>query len=335
MAGKRTYLIKGRDSLSEKEKKKADDFILKETSNGEFINTHLFLGYHTPGRFWDDSVTVWDADSGDVAGCMMAAQTEPGKAVSHPGTTFAGPVIDSRISIRLKEQILDIMLSYYEGKYRTVELHMAPGCYSFQPNDTLSYLLLRRGYVYGINALANIVRLPKQEKREDLLQMFHSVRRNEVKKTLKENQFCFQEEKEITSVLWNHMNQNIKAKFASKTTHTLDEIRDLKSRFPDKILPYSVYTHDGVYGAFALVFCFKNVFHTQYLDMNYELSGSYPNRYLIYRLMEEAYGMHYSFFSFGASTENAGKHLNYGLYNYKNEYGGGDMVLSVYTKTME
>lgn len=42
--------------------------------------------------------------------------------------------------------------------------------------------------------------------------------------------------------------------------------------------------------------------------------------------------MGYCYFSFGASTEQEGEILNQGLYHYKAGYGGGDILLPVYTK---
>ena len=331
MNSNRAYTIKKKETLSEKEKKKTDEFILKESVNGEFINTCLFLDYHPSGRFVDDSIVVWETNSGAVVGCMMAAQTEEGEVVSHPGTTFAGPVVDSKSDIQTKEEILGVILHYYESKYKKIELKLLPGCYSLQPNDTLSYFLLRRGYIFGMTALANIVNLTKIKEDEEIMHLFTSGRRNHVKKAIKEKRFYFKEEREVVPKVWMHMNENLATKFHSSTTHTLNEINDLRERFPDRILPFYVYTNEQEYGAFALVFCFKNVFHTQYLDVNYKLSSSYPNLYLIYMLMKEACARKYSFISFGASTENRGQSVNYGLYHYKNGYGGGDLVLPVYT----
>jgi len=87
-----------------------------------------------------------------------------------------------------------------------------------------------------------------------------------------------------------------------------------------------------VYGAFALIYKFKNVFHTQYLDMNYNISSEYPNLYLIHCLINTAVKEGFRYFSFGASTENGGEYLNETLYGYKNGYGGGSILLPKFTK---
>lgn len=324
-------MLRQKAELSERERERADRFILSGETNGEFINSFMYLEYHPTGRFIDDSIVVTDSGSGDVVGCMMAVQKDRDTVVSHSGTTFAGPVMSRRAGIKQKEEILDCMLHYYESKYKEIHIRLAPGCYSIQPNDTIPYLLLRRGFSFDMMALANVVNISDIRTEDDVLRLFKSGRRNHVKKALKEGKF-YVEKDEIPADIWNHMDENLRKKFESRTTHTLEEIKDLQTKFPENIRPFSVYTENNEYGAFALVFCFKNVFHTQYLDVNYELSGSYPNLFLTYKLIMEARRLHYRYISFGSSTEDCGRILNYGLYNYKDGYGGGDIILPLYVK---
>lgn len=333
MSKEKRMEIRKWEDLSEREKERADAFILQEHTNGEFINAPSFLDYHPAGRFWDDSVLVMDKEAGDIKAVMMAARKlgEEHTIVSHPGTTFAGPVLDRRLSMENVEEVLDILLSYYEKRYRKIELKLPPVYYPAQPYHTLDYFLLRRGYVYGMTGLANILRISKIQTEEDILKMFNGNKRNHVKKALKTDAFTFYESAEIKESVWENMNQNLETKFQSKTTHTLEEIRKLQEKFPQNIISFYADSKTGDYGAYGLAFCFQNVFHTQYLDVNYAFSGSYPNLYLILKMIQRAREMGYDYFSFGASTEDGGNILNYGLYHYKAGYGGGDVLLPLYT----
>lgn len=326
--------IKQKVELTEKQAAKADAFIMKESTTGEFINTFRYLDYHPEGRFQDDSIVVLDKGSGEIRGVMVAARGDNDSIVSYPGTTFAGPIVDRAAKLETTEAVLDSMLGYYESRYREVRIKKQPDYYSRQPFHLIDYILLRRGYTYGMSALANIICIDRMNTEEDILALFHSKRRNQVRKVMKEGQFMFTAQEEIRKAVWKNMNENLQNKFGAKTTHTLEEIRDLQSRLPDNIRAFYADTADGTYGAFALCFLFKNVFHTQYLDVNYEHAGQYPNLLLILKLIQEAGGMGYHYFSFGASTEDGGKVLNRGLYSYKAEYGGGDILLPVYTRKM-
>lgn len=320
--------------LSSKQRKAVDEFIMKGTTNGEFINSPKYLSYHQEGRFKDDSVVILDISSKTIRAVLMAAHKYDNENViiSHPGTTFAGPVIDRKLRIEMIEEVLDMMLSYYESKYEKIELKLSPTYYSFQSCNVIDYFLLKRGYTFGMTGLANIVNISDIDTEEDILNLFSSKRRNQVRKVIKEDYFEFKEEELIKLSVWDNMNKNLSVKFSSKTTHTWDEICDLKSKYKDNIRLFYVNTKDGLYGAFGLIYMFKNVFHTQYLDLNYDYSGKYPNLFLIMKLIKKARESGYDYFSFGASTEDGGKILNYGLYNYKAEYGGGDIILPLYTK---
>lgn len=336
MANKMKLELKKHSELSDKEKKLVDNFILEECTNGEFINTLEFLEYHPKGKFNDDTVVLMDSESRSVRSLMVAC-TLPGKddvLISHAGTTFAGPIINRKHSINNISEYLQVVLDYYESRYKRIELRLPPVVFGKQPFGTVEYILLKRGYIKGMKGLSNIIDISGIKNVDDILKTFYAKRRNQVKKVLKNNMFCLRESAEIQQNVWENMNLNLDRKFQSKTTHTLNEIRDLKNRFPKQISAYYVDTHDGDYGAFCLAFKFKNVFHTQYLDTNYNYTGQYPNLFLITRLIEIARSEGYSYFSFGASTENNGEYLNEGLYSYKADYGGGDVILPVFVKTM-
>lgn len=337
MSGKNIFEISKRCNWTDKDKKKIDDFILQRYTNGEFINSLRFLEYHPAERFQDDSIMIVDSRSKTIRAVMMAAKKSgcENTIVSHPGTTFAGPVIDRRLHIETIELILNLLLDYYESKYDKVELKLTPEYYSYQSCNTIGYFLLKRGYQYGMTGLANMINISGLETEEDVLEMFTSKRRNQVRKVLKENNFKFYENSEIESAVWETMNQNIKEKFGSGTTHTLEEIWELQCRCKENIKPYYIKKENGEYGAFGLAFLYKNVFHTQYLDLNYLYSREYPNLLLILKLIMKARDLGYQYFSFGASTEKNGEILNYGLYNYKAEYGGGDIILPLYSKNVK
>lgn len=324
--------IKQKSDLTEKQMAKADAFILKDSTTGEFINTFQYLGYHPEGRFQDDSIVIFDKGSGEVRGVMMAARGDNDSVVSYPGTTFAGPVLDRNAKLEVTEAVLDSMLGYYESRYREVQIKKQPEYYAAQPFHLIDYILLRRGYTYGMSALANIICIDGLGTEEDILALFHAKRRNQVRKVIKEGQFAFSAREEIRETVWKNMNENLQNKFDAKTTHTLEEIRELQKRCPHNIKAFYADMPDGTYGAFALCFLFKNVFHTQYLDVNYEHAGQYPNLLLLLRLIQRACEAGYRYFSFGASTEDGGEVLNRGLYSYKAEYGGGDILLPVYTR---
>lgn len=314
--------------------KKADEFICNEDTNGEFINSLYYLSYHPQGKFLDDSVAVMDTGSQEIKGLCIAARL-PGqdeRIISHPGTTFSGLILNRKIGIKEVEEIITLLLSYYEKKYREIEIRLRPTIYDVQPMEMIPYFLLRKGYQCGMMGLANLISLSGIRTEDDQFHLYDSKRRNQVRKAIKTENFVFREEPQVPRQYWEHMNENLIKKYHSHTTHSFEEIVCLKKRFPDKIRIYSVCKKTGEYGAFGVIYKFKKVFHTQYLDLNYVIAPEYPHLFLIHRLIEQATKQGYHYFSFGASTEERGEHLNSGLFHYKEGYGGGSILLPVFIK---
>lgn len=325
------YELRNLDPYS---KDKIDNFILDQNTNGEFINTIKYLEYHPKNRFYDDSVIIKDAGSGLIMGVMLANKKidNDETVISHQGTTFAGLIVNKNTKINQVEEMLTLIEAYYKKIYKNMIIKITPSYYCDQPNQELEYLLLKKGFKYDYNALANIIDLFKVKNEEDVFRLYNAKRRNQVRKSIKLNKYIVKTENEIEQSIWLNMNDNLKNKFEAKTTHSYEEIKDLKNRFQNKITPYVCYKEDEIYGAFALVYKYKNVFHTQYLDVNYSLSAEYPNLFLLHTLIRIATEEGYRYFSFGASTEKSGDYLNEGLYNYKKGFGSGSILLPQYRK---
>lgn len=330
-----TFIVKEMGNISERDAKSIDAFILDENTNGEFINSLRYLGYHPEGRFTDRSVLVVDQGSGEIRGALFAAEDPENsrRVISHPGTTFAGIVVNRKLSIKTMEEIVDLVMAYYEERFESVVIRLRPDFFAAQPFGQLPYFLLKRGYRHCMTGLSNVIDISGIQDEKDIFALYDSAKRNQVRKVLRDNQFIFNDRNEIRQDVWRNMNHILEEKHHAHSTHTFEEMQELMSRVPDHISAYHVDHINGEYGAFALIYRFKNVFHTQYLDTNYQYTGQYPNLMLIHNLIRIAREDGYSKFSFGVSTEQRGEILNYGLYNYKAGYGGGSILQGEYEWT--
>ena len=325
-------IIKELEHASERERKLIDDFILNPDTNGEFINSLNYLGYHPRGRFEDKSIFIVDEGSGNIRGVFIAAEDidNPKRIISHPGTTFAGIIVNKKLSIKNLEEIVNLIMEYYEKRYESIVVRLRPEFFDIQPFGEVSYFLLRRGYRYCMSGLSNVIDISNIHNEDDIFRMYDATKRNQVRKALREKQFIINNTNKLRKDVWDNMNNTLKEKHNAHSTHTFDEIEELMRRVPTNISAYYAEKIDGEYGAFALVYKFKNIFHTQYLDTNYKYTGQYPNLLLIHNLLQIARQEGYAKFSFGVSTENHGLYLNCGLFNYKSGYGGGSVVQAEY-----
>lgn len=320
----------------EKTLEKIDSFILDNKTNGEFVNSLKYLSYHPIDRFQSDSVYVIDKGSKEVRGVMLAALDPHDNTclVSHPGTSFAGPIISRTTSILAIEEIVNLMLDYYEAKYKTIVIRPKPEYFSLQPVECVPFFLLKRGYEYGMVGISNVVNISQIESPEDLFAMYDSGKRNHTRKVLKSEKFVFEKLDEIKDTVWDNLSNTLSSKHGVNVVHTLEEIRRLRNMFPENICAYYANMPSGEYGASSIVYKYKDVFHTQYLDVNYKYANEYPNLLLFYEMFLVAKKEGYKRFSIGISSEDGGRYLNQGLYNYKAGYGGGSIIQSKYTRKM-
>lgn len=320
----------------ERETSRIDRFIMDSSTNGEFINTVKYLSYHPPGRFSEDSIYVEDVDSGMIKCVLMSASAKDDAdvIVSHPGTTFAGLIFNSKDSVGEMAKVVDLVEAHYKSNYKKIVLRTSHPCYSDQPNQKIDYMLLRKGYKFGFTALVNIIDLSKINTEDEIFGLYNCRKRNQVRKSINGNRFSFTQKENIPREIWMNMALNLDRKFDARPTHAYSEINELQHMFNEKIVPYATYKANGDYGAFSLAYKFKNVFHTQYLDMNYDLSRENPNYFLLHHLIIEAIREGYRYFSLGGSTEKRGEYLNEGLFRFKSGFGGGSILLPQYEKEL-
>lgn len=122
-------------------------------------------------------------------------------------------------------------------------------------------------------------------------------------------------------LFYNILCDNLK-KFNSKPVHILEELIDFKkNRLKDIVDFYGVYK-DDILIAGSMVFKFgSKVFHTQYLAADQKYLNLYPMNFLDTNLIKTAKDEGFKYFSFGISTENHGKILNYNLAEFKEGFG--------------
>ena len=109
-------------------------------------------------------------------------------------------------------------------------------------------------------------------------------------------------------------------RFGANPVHTPQELRLLKSRFPDQIRLFGAFVGDQLFAG-ALVYDFGHVVHSQYLATSEEGKAVGALDYLLAHLLDEV-SRQKQHFSFGISTENNGQYLNEGLVFQKEGFGG-------------
>jgi lipid II:glycine glycyltransferase (peptidoglycan interpeptide bridge formation enzyme) len=111
--------------------------------------------------------------------------------------------------------------------------------------------------------------------------------------------------------------------------HTLEEIALLQSRFPDEIR-LLVAKHAGIAVAGALLFETDRVSHAQYIAATPKGRELAALDAVFDVAIQRASAGGRRYFDFGISTEQGGKLLNDGLYEFKAGFGGSGVVHDFY-----
>lgn len=302
-----------------------DRFVMQESGNGTFLQTRNFLNYHPAGRFEDASLMVYNEHGGLGAVVPGAAQQkEDGRKVfrSHPGSTYGGLVLRSTYNSAAKAiGILEAVEAYLAPRYVRAEFHLTPDLFEKVENEALVYAFTYRGYTQ-FTELSTWVPLEGKTP-ETLLASFRQNKKQDVKKALK-HELTFRPLTTRGEVETFHalLRQNLQ-KFHVEPVHTTEELWEFKiHRLPDVTDYYGVFDGDAMTaGGMTFYFEQANVLHTQYLAADLSIRSYSPAAFLYYQMLCVGAARSCKALSWGISTEDHGKVLNFGLVESKEGYG--------------
>jgi len=291
-----------------------------------FIHTRGFLSYHGD-RFKDMSLLI--EQKGELVGVFPAAQDldDPSMIVSHPGLTYGGILHNGFLrGGKMLNALSQICSYYYSTGYRLLQYKVVPGIYHQVPADDDIYALSRLGARRERCELSSTIDFSNRLK--------ISQRRQRGLKKAKNNQFEIRTGVEYAASIWKVLRENLKRKHGVEPVHTIDEIVLLHERFPKEIKFYAGLLNGSVETG-IVIFESANVSHVQYSASSkkgYELSGL---DYLYNYCINESCVQGKRFFDFGISTEEQGRFLNEGLYEFKKEFGAGSVIHECYELDLE
>lgn len=301
---------------------KSWDKFIRNSVNGTFLQTRNFLNYHCTDRFKDCSLMVMKGNEIIAVLPANCVESEGTMAlIGHEGSSFGGLVIsENSLKVSILEEIFSLLDDFFlQNRFSSVTLKQPGRIYCKRDVDLLEYFFYSKGYEtrYEVGYY-----IDSSCYDNDIISNLSSSRRRDYRYSLK-NQFSFREFflKEEIGLFYEILLDNYK-KFNKHPVHKLDELIEFhESRLMDLVRFFGVY-YDRKMIAGAMVFCFDmDVFHTQYLAVSREYSDLFANEYLYVSLIQVALSEKFHYISFGTSTLDSGRILNYHLAQYKEGFG--------------
>ena len=293
-----------------------DTFVLK-AKNGTFLFMRDFMEYHSH-KFQEASLVIFK-DENLVA--VLPANLSEGNYFSHQGLTYGGLLYSEKVKLNQVLELYKAILVYLNEKdCDKLIIKELPCIYQKFPNDDFKYM------AFILNA--------RLLKRDSLSVIDYSTKfkiasnRKEGLKKAEQHQLILKEENDFQG-FWNTiLEPNLFQKYQTNPVHSLEEIQYLKSKFPNQIRQFNVYKEEEIVAG-TTIFETETVAHCQYISANSDKNKYGSLDFLHYKLITDVFKTK-SYYDFGISNENNGRHLNKGLLFWKEGFGARTVTQDVY-----
>ncbi len=280
------------------------------------------MEYHQD-RFDDHSLMIYKKDK--LIAIFPANKVEK-CLYSHQGLTYGGLVMASQTKFRTILEVWKAALEFMNSNgILSLYYKQLPSIYNSLPSDEMLYLMfLTEARLTRRDALAVLALNERPKYAKDRIDGY--------KRGLKNNLQV--KEVDAFDEFWTQiLEPNLKQKHQARPVHSLDEITRLKQSFPKQIRQFNVYK-DNTIVAGTTIFETKNVAHSQYISANADKNKLGSLDVLHMYLIENVFA-NKTYFDFGISNENNGKHVNEGLQYWKEGFGARTITQDFYTVDTE
>lgn len=297
-----------------------NDF-LSVSKNATFLFHRDFMEYHQ-NRFDDYSLLIY-YENKLVA--LLPANIKEGKVYSHQGLSYGGLVLPEKMDFLFVLEAFHSVLKFLsDNNINKLIIKQLPKIYLNKPSGELEYFLFILKANLFRRDVSMVIDLEKEFR-------YSKLRKREINRAKREK-LKF-EEYEDFSLFWNKiLKPNLQEKYDILPVHTLDEITELKEKFPKLIRQFNVFDGEEILAG-CTVFETKNVAHLQYISTNKTVKKGALD-YLIDQLINKVY-VEKKYLDFGISNENEGKHINSGLLKWKQSFGASAIVHDFYEVDVE
>lgn len=295
-----------------------NDFVAS-SRNATFIFDRRYMDYHSD-RFTDHSLVARDG-KGRIA-ALLPACIDGGVLHSHRGLTWGGWLLPPKnTAVADMMEIWDGMIPLLreEGIGR-ISYKAIPHIYHSAPAEEDIFSIYRAGGSLGRVLISNAIDLRHP------VPMSGSTRLNVNKSRRSGAVFGPSDDWEG---FWRVLERLLSERYGTRPVHTLEEIRLLVSRFPDRIRLYTAEV-EGCTEAGVVMYENPTACHSQYTAGTL-LAKEMHLLYGLYAYIMESLAPRSLWLDLGSSNEADPQEVNPGLLHFKNCLGGRGIAYSTYS----
>ena len=293
------------------------DKFVSDSNNGTIFHLRKFLNYHSKDKFVDHSILI--SKNKKLFSVFPAAERVVSNQkflVSHPGSSVGSFVIPENLSIANAIELVSQIKNYAKkSDFNGIQITLPPNLYQKRLSNYMDFAFFRGGFVYKKREITSILFLEKNI--ETTLKKFRPSHRRAVKTA--QSKGVIVRESEKYDEYYKILQKNLSKRHGVNPTHTLRELKKLKTIFKDKIKLFSAFI-DGKMIAGIVNFIINDQVVLAFYISHDELYNQYrPLNILFYEIFSWAIESKYKVYDFGIFTVN--EEPNMGLGRFKENFG--------------
>ena len=275
------------------------------------------MDYHKD-RFEDFSLMVY---KGEKLYALLPANKKGDTVISHQGLTYGSFVLQDSAKLFYSFEAFKKTLEFlYNNGINKLDIRVIPAFYNNVPSDELEYFLFKAN---AKKIKSDVILLIDYKNPLN----FIKSRRQAIRRGAKNNLIIKIEDN--YDDFWNKiLIPNMYNKYKVKPIHSLNEIKELASKFPKNIKQFNVYK-DGELVAGSTIFITKTTIHPQYISANIE-KNTLESLDFLYNHIIDLYKDEKGFFDFNTSSEENGHLINKGIIFWKESFGARTQIVNNY-----
>ena len=282
-----------------------DEFI-NISKNGTLLNTRKFLSYHKDK--WLDKSLLFE-ENGEIKGVFPACVFE-NTIYSHLGSSSGGIIVPENNNISNTFKMFELLLEKF-SKYDGVIFKKHEYIFDRLPSQEVEYCAFNLGFEVKNIELSTAINTTFNGGLSRNVKSKIKRKSNDIKIVFDDSNYAD---------FYKILIANLNLKYGLKPVHTLEELKFLKSLFPDKYLLVNAYNNEAVVASVLLNKI--NNLHAQYISLDYNYKSYYPVYKLINYIVDYCKNQKISFFNLGISTTHNGTKPNMSLFSFKESFNG-------------
>lgn len=311
--------------------KEWDDFVWS-SRNGTLFTTRRFFSYH-PTKKIEDASLIFKKDDKIIS--VLPAAIREGKAgekvlFSHPGSNHGGIIIDKDSGIEETHAIVDGLVKYaLAAGFSQIVIRNPDRIYQSGPSDEIDFSLLFHGFKVIQRDLSTVIPLrdfsAEDYFSESCIRAIRKARKSGVEVR----------ESGDYDLFWPILTKNLELRYNVNPTHSIEEILKLKKLFPDRIRFFGAYLKGELIGGTVLFASNDRAVLAFYIAAHRDLQQYRPLNLVFDEVIKWCKNSGFHYFNFGYSTENAGTGINWGLFRFKESFGGRGIMRETSSLSLE